>query len=197
MSYSIAMDNEALKKEIKGLLEIVKVCPPALQEKCFELLFNHRFGQVKKMETIEEPGSGSDDKPASSTLPTETAKRIKTFADPHGLSQEAILKVFAVGESGDVSIEVTDLKTKKTSRQQRRLALLVGLRHQLMEGSFDVPTEELREMCVTYSAYDAPNFATNLKNAKAIFAGYKFGGTNKLSPRGKAEAATLIKELTT
>jgi hypothetical protein len=64
-----------------------------------------------------------------------------------------------------------------------------------MEGSFDVPSDELREMCVTYGAYDAANFAVNMKNSKEIFAGFKAGSKNKLSPAGKSEAANLIKEL--
>jgi len=73
---------------------------------------------------------------------------------------------------------------------------LIGVKHQFTEGSFDVPKDELREACVTYSAYDAANFGQNLKNMKEVFAGFKLASPSyKLSPMGKSQAALLIKEL--
>jgi len=188
------MTKEELKREIKEILELVKVCPQNLQEKCFEILLNQAL--LKKV-----TGGGGQPEPAmthlsSASIPDEIRKRIKAFGAKFELTEDAILKVFGVDELGNVNIEITDLKTKKMAQQQRRLALLIGVRHQFMEGSFDVPTEELREMCVNYSAYDAPNFSSSLKKFKDdIFAGFKPSATNKLSARGTKEAAELTKEL--
>lgn len=189
------MNKDELKKELKEVIELVKLCPPNLQEKCFEML----------LETFLKKGasSGQSTSPINeiistsvSDIPVEVNKRLKAFAAQNGLSDDLIQKAFNFDELGNVSIEVTDLKASKTSRRQRNLALLIGVRHQFMEGNFDVPTEELREMCVTYGTYDAANFTTNLKGMKEIFAGFKLGTTNKLSPLGKKLAADLIKELT-
>jgi hypothetical protein len=190
------MTKSELAKEIKEILEVVKTCPANLQEKCFEILLTNVLGQNKKqVPPVNTPITPEKPNVESAIIPTEIGKRIKTFTGQFGLTEVAVSKVFLTDESGNVSIEVTDLKAKKTSQQQRRLALLIGTRHQFMDGSFDVPNDELREMCVTYGAYDAANFATNIKNFKEIFAGFKSGAKNKLSPVGKKEAADLIKEL--
>jgi len=187
------MNKADLLKEIKEILEVVKNCPQNLQEKCFEILLNNALNQTKKSSTSNTTLETTQD---IGNIPNEISKRIKTFAGQFGLTETSVTKVFLADESGNVSIEVTDLKAKKTSQQQRRLALLIGARHQFMEGSFDVPNDELREMCVTYGAYDAANFAVNIKNFKEIFAGFKSGAKNKLSLAGKKQTADLIKELT-
>lgn len=189
------MNKSDLIKEIKEIVEIAKTCPANLQEKCFEILLNHSLGHTKKTSQNTESENTVKKQNEDAGIPPEITKRIKTFAGQFGLAEGSISKLFLADETGNVSIEVTELKAKKTSQQQRRLALLIGVRHQFMEGSFDVPSDELREMCVTYGAYDAANFAVNLKNSKEIFAGFKAGAKNKLSPAGKSEAANLIKEL--
>lgn len=190
------MTKEDLKKEIKEILELVKLCPQELQSKCFEILLaaalSHREaprGDAKSSKPTSEGESGGGD------LPAEIEKRIRTFGGQHGMPKEDILKSYQIDEAGGVSIEVTDLKTAKTSKRQKSLALLIAGRHHFMEGSFDVPIEELRQMCVTYGAYDAANFKANLKNAREIFAGFKPDSTNKLSPKGKSELAELLKSL--
>ena len=190
------MNKEEFKKEIKRIIELVKVCPANLQEKCFEVLLNHTLlkeGSVGATKRETQDDSSKDvDLP---TVPEEIKKRVKFFAGQYKLEENTIFDVFVINESGDVSIEVSDLRAKKVRQQQKRLALLIGTKHQFMEGSFNVPIDELRETCVMYSAYDAGNFAANLKKFKDIFAGFKPGATNKLSPKGKNEAAELIKEL--
>ncbi|MFZ2039023.1 MAG: hypothetical protein WAV11_03765 [Minisyncoccia bacterium] len=191
------MNKADLIKEIKEITEVIKSCPQNLQEKCFEILLNNiLLNQVKKDSPIV--GINTSQKPQvnmTEIFPSDINRRIKTFAGQFSLNEASISKIFVIDESGNISIEVTDLKAKKTSQQQRRLALLIGTRHQFMEGAFDVPNDELREMSVTYGIYDAANFAANIKNFKEIFAGFKSGAKNKLSPIGKKEAADLIKEL--
>lgn len=189
------MTKEEFKKEIKEILELVRVCPQNLQEKCFEVLLNHALSVKGGRPTskVAVPDTADTD---TQEVPPEVKKRIKTFAGAHQLSEAEIYKIFNVEETGNVSIEVTDLRSKKVSQQQRRLALLIGVKHQFTDGSFDVPKDELREECVTYSAYDAANFVQNLKNMKEIFAGFKPASTTyKLSPMGKSQAASLIKEI--
>ena len=185
--------KEDIKEEIKDILEIVKSCPANLQEKCFEILLTYALKGSSSSPAPLQPPAPLAGFPVEA--PPEITRRIRAFAAQNGLGDEMIFKVFAVDDVGTVSVEVTDLKVNQNAKKQRRLALLIGLRHQFMNGSFDVPLDELREMCVTYSAYDAPNFATNLKNMKEIFSGFKPGTTNKLSPKGKSEGAALIKEL--
>ncbi len=192
------MTKETFSKELKEILELVKMCPQNLQEKCFEILLNDALTSMKGGRRADTGAKGEIPDRAdvgASGVPPEIKKRIKVFAEHHQLSDVEIYKVFGVDEAGNVSIEAADLKSKKVAQQQRRLALLIGVKHQFAESSFDVPKDELREACVTYGAYDAANFVQNLKNMKEIFAGFKPTATNKLSPLGKTQAAALVKEL--
>lgn len=191
------MVKEELKKDLKEILEVVKLCPPELQNKCFEVLLQDalaRRGHHEQREEFrgEQAGTAHMDEPQA---PGEIRRRMDLFAKQYNLSWQEISRVYSLDQLGNVSIEAADLKATKSSKRQRRLALLCGGRHQFMEGSFDVPLEELRELCVTYATYDAGNFITNLKNSKEIFAGFKADGANKLSPKGKTELGALIKEL--
>jgi len=189
-------DKDNLKKEIKDILELVKLCPDQLKEKCFEILLSHFLETQKQLSgPIAPPGKDSGAVTTKPNVPEDILKRVRVFSGQHNIKIEEVEKSFSFDDLGNVNIEVTDLKTAKTTQKQRRLALLIGLRHLFLEGSLEVPTQELREMCVTYATYDAPNFSTNLKNMSAIFAGFKSGSNNKLSPLGKKEAADLIKEL--
>jgi len=191
------MKKEDFAKEIKEIVELVKMCPQNLQEKCFEILLNHALSQKEDRHTTPMTKGMAEGQPSDDIqgAPPEIKKRLKAFTGQHQLSETEIYKVFSVDEAGNVDIVVTDLKSKKVAQQQRRLALLIGVKHQLADGSFDVPKDELREACVTYGPYDAANFGANLKNMKEIFAGFKPTATNKLSPLGKSQAASLIKEL--
>jgi len=191
------MNKEDFAKELKEIVELVKMCPQNLQEKCFEILLNHALS-AKEGRRIPPATKGAATDTVDTNaqeIPSEVKKRLKTFAGQHQISETDIYKVFSINDTGSVSIEVTDLKSKKVAQQQRRLALLIGVKHQFADGSFDVPKDELREACVDYGPYDAANFGANLKNMKEIFAGFKPTMTNKLSPLGKSQAATLIKEL--
>lgn len=189
------MNRDDLEKELKEILSVIKVCPKDLQEKCFEILLQNALSKTVPAEAQTTTTRAPISTTAVSVQP-EIEKRVKTFAGNHKLSNTDITAVFGFDDTAGVTIEVTDLKAKKISQQQRRLALLIGVRHQFAEGNFDVPKDELRESCVTYSAYDAANFVQNLKNMKEIFAGFKPSSTTfRLSPKGKSHAAELIKEL--
>lgn len=190
--------TNTLEEKIKEILKLVKLCPLPLQERCFEILLTDTLSKNTKTNAPKQEEGGENRVVDSGINPTddqEISKRAKAFAASHDLQLPQLQSVFGFDDMGVVTIEVADLKVKKTSQLQRRLALLIGVRHQFMEGKFDVPVEELREMCVTYGCYDPANFLANLKNAKSIFAGYKTTGTNRLSPVGKKEAGVLVGEL--
>lgn len=199
------IDKEGLTTEIKEIMELVKLVPEPLQEKLFEMLVARVLDKTMPQQTPATGGGGSANQSQSGGalnagggdfgIPDEVLKRVRAFAGSNELTLDEIKKVFAFDDLGNVTIEAMDLKTAKTTQKQKRLALLVGLRHQFMGGSFDVPVDELREQCVTYASYDAANFAANLKSMADIFAGFKPGTTNKLSPVGKKEGAKLVKEL--
>jgi hypothetical protein len=198
------MNTEDLAKEVQDILKVVGLCPKELQGKCFELLLSDYLAEAKLVQgrSLSAVSAHQSERPkiaepvTAQALPTEVRKRMEVFAVQFGLTIDKLLDIYHVDELSNVSIEVTDLKSGKTAKRQRRLALLLGGKHQFQDGSFDIPTEELRELCVTYGAYDAANFMANLKNSKEILAGFKPDATNKLSPVGKAELGALLKELT-
>ena len=118
------MDKEKFSKDLKEILELVKLCPQNLQEKCFEVLLNNLLNSIKSgghqsvTPTAVDVGLNGGH---GSFLPSEINKRLRAFAGQHQFSEAEILKVFNVEENGNVSVEVTDLKSKKIAQQQRRI----------------------------------------------------------------------------
>src|SRR5712691_1933863 len=110
------MTKEDLKKELKEILELVKLCPQELQAKCFEILLSDILSHQEAPRLHGKASEGQDtaDEVGGGRLPTEIEKRIKTFGGQHNVTKEDILKSYAVDDVGNVSIEVTDLKSTKT-----------------------------------------------------------------------------------
>jgi len=109
------MNKEEFAKELKEILALVKLCPQNLQEKCFEVLLSYVLSaKGDRFVQLSSKGGAADMTDTNiQDIPPEIKKRIKTFAGSHQLSEAEIYKVFNIEETGNVSIEATDLKSKK------------------------------------------------------------------------------------
>lgn len=199
---------EKIETEIKKILEVVKICPTNLQEKCFEvLLTNTLLGQEKKMDSVKDglpkPEAAQDEDPEVGDDKHVNQQEIK-LTDLHlkakklldqGISIEEINNIF-YKESGEYKPVFDDLKSSKMSESQIKLALIEALRNAIQTGEFKFNTEFIRQQCDTYKCFDSANFASNFKKQKELFnEEYKMGVYITLSPEGKKELVKVIKQL--
>lgn len=185
---------EKIKQGIQEIIEIAKLCPKELQEKCFELLLKNL---LDKYAPILKTHTGTEEKEESEKgeeLPRDLNATMEAFLKQFGLKRKNLEAIFHISESG-VRPLFSDLKVTKVAKKEIRLACLLGLKYAILEGDFRIPLEELREWAVDQNAYDAPNFMAHLKNNKKYFVKVKSGEDTHLSAEGKKEAASIIKDL--
>lgn len=185
-----------MKKEIKKILEIIKVCPPNLQETCFKVLLEdvlkQRKGEAIRMVSIGEAEISEQMK----RINPEIGKRLKVLATNTQTTPDQLLKIFSIDEDIVDINSMIDLGPSKIATNQRKLALLTAASNFLSVGKYEIPIEALRQRCVDFSTYDAPNFTKNLKRMKDLLAGeFKLKEVPRLSSKGKRKTVELIKEL--
>lgn len=110
------------------------------------------------------------------------------------LDSEGLSKVFSLG------LEEIDLVAKKipgTSKQQklRSVFLLKGIAAYLASGTPKFSREQAKEACDHYDAWDKSNSARDIRAISPQVGGSAATGFT-LTARGLAEAAELIKEMT-
>jgi hypothetical protein len=201
--------SKSIEAQLKQIILLVKECPENIQEKCFELLFNHIVVGAKspvplvvpdqKDETIQNPEAiengdslSSGDEIKLSDIHTKAKALIKN----NGMTIEDINNLF-YKEGGEFKPLFDDLKTTKMADSQIRLALLEALKNALKDGEFRFSIETVRSLCDTHKCYDKSNFAANFRNNKSLFADeYKKGATEiQLSPQGKKELSRIVEEI--
>jgi hypothetical protein len=189
-----------MEEEIKKILEFVKLCPPNLQEKCFEILLTRALSNSSKGKGNEQHiGEEEITTPPS----TNTGDEIK-LADIHtkarklfekGISLEQINNLF-YKEDGEFKPLFDDLKSTKVSESQIRLSLLEAFKNAIKTGDFSFNTDRIKELCDIYKCYDLANFSTHFKNNRKFFMeDYKKGSVLTLSPVGKTRLVEIIKEI--
>lgn len=195
---------DKLKKQIEEILEIVKLCPENLQEKCFEFLFKStiEFQQTgKKTITTGETGAETIPPPEETTITSGSeieAKDIHTKAKriiPSSLALEEVNNIF-YKENGEILPLYDELKSPKVSEAQMRVALMEALKNGLKTGDFSFNTKTIKTLCETYKCYDSSNFSVIFKRNKELFnEDYKMDGMMSLTSEGKTEMVKIAKEL--
>lgn len=189
------MEN-SIKKEIKKILEIVKVCPSNLQEICFKVLLEDTLKRKQKEVVPIVPTRERKITEEIQGISPEINKRLNILATYTKATPDHLLKIFMI-EDDIVDINsMIDLGSSKIATNQRKLALLTATSNFLSVGKYKIPIEELRQRCVDFSSYDAPNFTKNLKRMKSLLAGkLNLKEDLKLSAEGNKAAVELIKKL--
>jgi hypothetical protein len=171
---------EKIRETLNEVTEIANKCPEEFRLKCFEILLD----ALVKAEF-------------STTTPTASITAKPTEIQPSFFTQYEISvaeweRVFHF-DGKSYSIIVKDLKEKATAKKQVKLALLLGVKSLLETGEPTISKGELVDICKTYSAYDASNFAVHMKKQRDLFI---FGkDTWSLTVPGQQKAAEIMKEL--
>lgn len=195
---------EDLEKKLNRILEIVKICPKELQEKCFEILLSAAVSQhraeggkmlEKESEEIQRTDQELDSKGGAELAFSELHTKVKHFLEKEKISVDQINNLF-YKENGEIKPLFDHLGSTKLSESQIRISLLEAFRNALTSGEFKVSTEAIKDLCNIYKCYDSPNFAQNFKRNRQFFnEDYKNGGILTLSTEGKERLGEIIKEL--
>ena len=205
---------EDIKSKVLELASIAKECPENLQVKCFELLLtdflskHHIPAQKGKMNPGNEGVADRIDQSNQSDNNTgfkqediqdrDLHVKVKSMMKKEGVTIEQINQIF-YKEDGEIKPLFDDLKTTKAAESQIRIALLNALKNAIHAGEFKFDGEEIRKDTQQWKCYDAPNFAANFKNNKALFDNFdaydKSNPGISLSTDGKTKLAEVIKAL--
>ena len=201
--------NQEIEKTLEEILTLVKKCPPSLQEKCFEVLFEYYFsrkriaskegegGAADKGSSTPEKNMQNDNSSADESIRLSDlhAQVRKLISDANGLTIESINNLF-YRENEEFQPLYDDLRTNKMADSQIRLTLLESLRNAMHNGEFKVSSDNVRELCETHKCLSKSNFATTFKTHKNLFKSeYKKGSDLVLSPKGKEELVQIAIEV--
>lgn len=195
------LDFAKAKADIAEIVEIVKTVPEALQQRCFELLFENVFSKPKT--SPNEPIEGAEEKSKGSIIPTiEHGKKLPSnvlaFTHRHHVSKDHIGKLFMLDH--DPLLPVYKIPSGNIAKAQLIKVLMVLLENGLLENAFSAPYAELRESAKDDGLFDG-NFNKMLKRHHSLFRGaiskdgVDEGGTVELTGAGLEKLAEVIKEL--
>lgn len=171
-----------IKEHIGEIIEIANKCPDKYQVKCFEVL----------LEALTRNA------PSSIGVPTPvtqgSAQKLPDFFNANDIKEDSWQKIFYY-DGKAYSIIVKDLKEKTVSGKQIKLGLLLGIKNLLETGKASIQKDSLIALCKEHSAFDGPNFSTNMKNKKNLFLQESTKDTWVLTIPGQQKAAEAIKDL--
>lgn len=194
-----------IKQEMVEILDIVKMCPEPLQEKCFELLVAALLdGGVQKKprrKPSEEPPATVESESKDADMGDEIVEadlhtKVRRFLGKEGISLDQLNALY-YKEDDEIRPLYETPGTHKMAEAQVRLALLTAFENALPSGDFCFDVETIRARCQDMKCYDGANFAANFKNSAALFGDFKYkrGASGELSTEGKKELAAVLKQL--
>lgn len=202
-----------LKEKVLEIASIAKECPENLQEKCFEVLlkdFLDKQSEPSKSkdghsilgEAAANDSGGDqqgDDKPRQEDiLEKDLHVKAKKFLKTYNLDIHHVNQIFYKQDDQILPL-YDDLRTTLVAENQIRIALLGAFKNGIISGDFEIDGEAVRSECQMRKCYDKNNFATNFKNSHELFENFstysKKAPTMRLSTRGKAQLAEVIKDL--
>lgn len=207
---------QKLKGEIKEIIEIVKQCPEALQEKCFELLLDNFLKSNERPKTQKESakndyemivptsniGEPQEEKESTEEeiVLTDFHIKIRKFLETNGITIKMINSLY-YKEDGKLMPLYESLNSNKMTDCQNRIALLTAFENSFSNGGEMVFNgEAVRQRCQDLKCYDAPHFADTFKRFSSLFDNwtgkYEKKAQYSLSAEGKKELASVLLELT-
>jgi len=112
----------------------------------------------------------------------------------NGLDAKQLAKIFSLG-SDEIDLISKTVPGDSKKAKVRSVVLLKGVAAYLGGGAARFSHQQIKEACLHYDAYDATNFATQLKAISSEVSGSKDTGYS-LTPRGLAAATEVLKSLT-
>jgi hypothetical protein len=199
---------ENIEKDLKRIVDLVKLCPSNLQEKCFELLLN---GLISESNIKKAPSAQTQDPPPGVIKEeikmeedlTEKQEEIK-LSDLHVKARKLLEQGLTLGELNNVFYKENneikplfdDLKSSKVSESQIKIALIEAFKNGYNKGEFSFNTDTVKQQCDVYKCYDQPNFASHFKKQENLFnEQYVRSSVMSLSSEGKKELVKVLKDL--
>lgn len=194
------IDFAKAKTDIAEIMVIVKTVPEALQQRCFELLFNLAFqGPVKpaaeekadKKKQEEEP---DDEKNEKKKFPGN----VLGFMHRHTLESGDVTKLFMLEH--EPMLQVYKLPEGNMAKAQLYKVLMILLENGLLNNSLSAPYSEIRTTLKEEGLHDT-NFNKVMKKNHDLFKGaiskktIDENGVVELSGQGMKKLAEVIREL--
>lgn len=191
------LDYAKAKADIAEIVEIVKTVPEALQQRCFELLFEASFSgatpppEPKPEEKTEPDPAGKPHSTPNKKLPSN----VLAFIHRNGVTQEDLSKLFMLDH--EPLLPVYKMPTGIVAKSQLTKVMMVILENGLLNNSLAASYAELRGAVRDDGFYDG-NFNKLFK--KDLFRGVSKEGVTddtiiELSGSGMEKLAEVIKEL--
>lgn len=191
------LDFAKAKADIAQIVEIVKTVPEALQQRCFELLFEAAFSNVKpaaEPKVEEQPEAAAETKPAAPSS-KKLPPNVLAFLRRQKLEPEDLGKLFMLDH--EPLLPVYKMPNGAIAKSQLIKVLMVILENGLLNNSLTATYAELRGSARDDGLFDG-NFNKLFK--RDLFKGVgKDGVTDdtliELSGTGMDKLAEVIKEL--
>jgi len=192
-------DYDELKNEVKELVEIAKSVPPALQEKCFEILLNRLLDKSRLRSAPREEAHSEERVQPEVGVGGELKllSQVRVFMQRTGITQDQ-LKAVVTREDEEIHF-LKEPHNISIAKGQIAWALLLALKNGLESNVFVVDPEDVRSICQDKGFYDKSNFAAHFKkaaNAK-LFKGQldPQGEARPLTNEGQTALSALVKDL--
>lgn len=191
------LDFAKAKTDIAEIVEIVKTVPEALQQRCFELLFEVAFAdskpaaEPKSDPKVEEKPSEQVVQPTGKKLPPN----VLAFMRRQNVSQEDLSKLFMLDH--DPLLPVYNIPTGTAAKSQLSKVMMIILENGLLNNTLSASYAELRGSVRDDGLFDS-NFNKLFK--RDLFKGIGNEGITddtivELSGTGLEKLAEVIKEL--
>jgi len=194
------VDFAKAKADIAEIVEIVKTVPEALQQRCFELLFEMAFTNIQA--SPEPKPKATDEPPPEEKQPTASGKKLPpnvlAFIHRNEVTKDHLGKLFMLEH--DPLLPIYKMPSGNIAKSQLTKVMMVLLENGLLNNSLTAPYAELREALKDDGLYDT-NLNKNLRRNHALFRGaigedsIDENGTVELTGPGMVKLAEVIKEL--
>jgi hypothetical protein len=141
----------------------------------------------------QSKGQNEANKSSSADEFTGISPVAQKWIQRNGLQAEQLSSIFSLG-GDEIDLIANKVPGKSKRAKMRSVFLLKGVAAYLSGGAARIAHDKIKEACMHYAAYDAPNFAKHLKEFVSEISGSKESGYT-LTARGLANAATLVKEI--
>jgi hypothetical protein len=194
------VDFAKAKADVAEIVEIVKTVPEALQQRCFELLFEVAFANTQA--SAEPKPKTKDEQPPEEKQPPASGKKlppnILAFIHRNNLTKDDLAKLFMLEH--DPLLPIYKMPSGNVAKSQLTKVMMVLLENGLLNNAMTAPYAELREALKDEGLHDG-NLNKSLKRNHDLFRGAitKDGideeGTVELTGAGMEKLAEVIKEL--
>lgn len=162
------------KPQIEMILDLVKLCPEKLQEKCFDILLTSYVGslnkdtaaqkQAKQQESEQQVEKDSKKDPVgTSQIPDAIRTRLVSMASRIKVTPEQIANLFDFN-TDPFSYHAFAVQGTTKVEKTKNIALLLSAKSYLSGAGWTADWKEFRANCADQNCYDKANNPTTMKH---------------------------------